>query len=105
MQIKTYEEVPGFGKTGQTLRQFGEQQNEVNAQLQEALQAMAKQLEQALRRIAELEAEQERHIQRFGRCAAELDAMEKELNKLRLTSKLHDNTINRLVGASGSQTE
>ncbi len=100
MRTATYEGTQGFGKTGKALESFGEKQNVLNAKLLERLEETEAQLKAALERIAALEAEQERNIQRFGRCAAELDAMQKELDRLRLTTKLNSNTVERLVKQS-----
>ncbi len=97
MKTQTYEEIHGIGKTGQTLRKFGEQQNELNAQLTAQVETLTNQLEKAMQRIAQLEAEQEKNIARFGRCAAELDEMQKELDRLRLTTKLNTNAIDRIA--------
>ncbi len=110
MKTKTYGASSGLGKTGQTLREFGERQNALNAQLASQVQTLTTQVEllagqlgDALEKIAGLEqqvaalqAEQERNIKRFGRCAAELDAAEKEISRLKLTAKLNTNAIDRL---------
>lgn len=113
MDTKTYRSVEGFGKTGQIVRDFGERQNALNAemhkrirtleaknkalsgQLEEALSRIAL-LEAALERIAALEQEQAMNIKRFGRCAADLDALERETDRLKLTAKLNSNAIDRL---------
>ncbi len=103
MKTETYAEKSGIGKTGQALKQFGENQNALNAQLAEQIVQLSKQLEDAMQRIAQLEAEQEKNITRFGRCAAELDEMQKELDRLRLTTKLNTNAIDRM--AKGAKSE
>ncbi len=97
MKTETYQDMSGFGKTGQSLKSFGEQQNALNAQLAVQMDALAQQLGQALDRIAQLEAEQQRAAQRFEKYAAELDALQKEVDRLRLTTKLNSNTIDRLA--------
>ncbi len=97
MKTETYAEKSGIGKTAQTLKQFGENQNALNAQLAEQIVQLAKQLEDAMQRIAKLEAEQEKNITRFGRCAAELDEVQKELDRLRLATKLNTNAIDRMA--------
>ena len=111
MITKTYEPGSGIGKTGQTLREFGERQNVMNQKLNEQYEALhmrcevlAEHLGEALARIAALEAalaalqkEQELNIRRFSRCAADLDRAEAEIDRLRLTSKLNTNAIDRLT--------
>lgn len=97
MKTDTYKEISGFGKTGQALKAFGESQNAMNAQLSEKLELLTKQLGQALDRIAELETEKEKTQKRFIRCAEELDKLQKEVDRLRLTAKLNSNTIDRLA--------
>ncbi len=97
MSTDTYKEIPGFGKTGQNLKEFGEKQNAMNAQLSEKLELLTKQLGQALDRIAELELEQHRNIQWFAACEAEIADLKKEVDRLRLTAKLNSNTIERLT--------
>ncbi|MBE6850166.1 MAG: hypothetical protein E7504_00275 [Ruminococcus sp.] len=103
MKTETYAEKSGIGKTGQALKQFGEQQNALNAQLAAQVEMLEKQLEEAMQCIAQLKAEQEKNITRFGRCAAELDEVQKELDRLRLTTKLNTNAIDRM--AKGTKTE
>jgi transposase len=97
MNAKTYENIPGFAKTGQELHNFGEKQNSFNAQLLAQVEALTAQLAAAEEHIARLEAEQEKNIQRFGRCAAELDQMQKEIDRLKLTAKLNSNAIDRMA--------
>lgn len=97
MNTDTYKEMSGFGKTGQNLREFGESQNAMNAQLSEKLELLTKQLGQALDRIAELELEQRGNLQRLSACDAEIADLKKEVDRLRLTAKLNSNTIDRLA--------
>ncbi|MBR3629897.1 MAG: hypothetical protein IKN55_05425 [Oscillospiraceae bacterium] len=111
MNTKTYEPGAGLGKTTQTLRDFGERQNSLNQKLAEQNQALqmrcevlAEHLGAALERISALEAalaalqkEQELNIRRFHRCAADLDKAEAEIDRLRLTSKLNTNAIERMT--------
>lgn len=111
MNTKTYEAGSGLGKTAQTVREFGERQNALNAKLaaetaslQTRCEVLAEHLGAALDRIAALEAaverlekEQELNIRRFARCAADLDKAEAEIDRLRLTSKLNTNAIDRLT--------
>ena len=47
MKTETYAEKSGIGKTGQALKQFGEQQNALNAQLAAQVEMLEKQLEEA----------------------------------------------------------
>ncbi|MBQ9110207.1 MAG: hypothetical protein IJY06_02415 [Oscillospiraceae bacterium] len=97
MKTDTYKEISGFGKTGQNLREFGESQNAMNAQLSEKLELLTNQLGQALERIAELELEQHGNMQRFAAYEAEIADLRKEVDRLRLTAKLNSNTIDRLA--------
>lgn len=114
MNAKTYQNAAGIAKTGQSLREFGERQNALNAGVQEELTYLRKQnqalsgqlsaaleriaaLEKALERVTALEQEQVMNIRRFGRCAADLDVVEKEIDRLKLTSKLNSNAIDRLT--------
>lgn len=97
MKTETYKDLSGFGKTGESLRKFGEKQNAMNAQLNEKLELMSRQLGQALDRIAELEAEQNRNLQKFSQYNALIDELQKEVDRLRLSTKLNTNTIDRLT--------
>lgn len=97
MKTDTYKENSGFGKTGQNLKEFGEKQNAMNAQLTEKLELLTHQLGEALDRIAELEAQQEKNQKRFVRCAEEISELKKEVDRLRLTAKLNTNSIDRLA--------
>ena len=111
MKTKTYNAPSGIGKTGQTLKTFGERQNAVNAAIAERLEAQDRQIQvlsaqlgAALERIGSLEQEvaalreeQAQNIQRFGRCAAELEDVEKDVGRLKLTAKLNSNAIDKLV--------
>lgn len=110
MNTKTYEAGSGLGRTSQTVREFGERQNAMNAKLVSELKSLktrnevlAEHLGEALDRIAALEAAVERlekeqalNIKRFKRCAADLDKAEAEIDRLRLTAKLNTNAIDRL---------
>lgn len=118
MNTKTYETSAGLGKTAQTLREFGERQNDLNAKLVaevESLQrqrevlaehlgealdridALEKVLETALERVTALEKAQELNIKRFQRCANDLDKAETAINRLKVTAKLNTNAIDRLA--------
>jgi hypothetical protein len=97
MNSNTYQDMAGFGKTGQNLKDFGERQNAMNAQLTEKLELLTHQLGQALDTIAGLELEQRRNLQRFAAYEAEIADLHKELDRLRLTVKLNSNTIDRLA--------
>ncbi len=97
MNTKTYEPEAGFGKTRANLDHFGFSQNVLNEDLVAELAVVQSQLATALARIAELEVEHEKDIQRFGRCAAALDKLEGELKRLGLSTKLNTNAIDRLA--------
>jgi len=103
MKTETYKEIAGFGKTGQNLKEFGEKQNAMNAQLTEKLELMTRQLGEALDRIAALEAEQAKNQRRFVRCAEEINELKKEVDRLRLTSKLNTSSIDRLAKAKAEE--
>lgn len=117
MNTRTYQTEAGLGKTSQAVREFGERQNALNTKLLEKIrslearnQALTRQLDEAsmritelevtteavLERLAALEQEQALNIRRFGRCAADLDTVEKEVDRLKLTAKLNSNAIDRL---------
>ncbi len=97
MDTKAYEEQTGFGKTGQILRHFGEKQNDINAQLSEQMELLAKQLGEAMQRIAELEKAGRDAEQRLAKQAAEIEEMQKDIDRLRLTTKLNSNALDRLA--------
>ncbi len=97
MKTDTYKEMAGFGKTGQNLKEFGESQNAMNAQLTEKLELLTHQLGQALDSIAQLELAQRSNLQRFAAYEAEIADLKKEIDRLRLTAKLNSNTIERLT--------
>ncbi len=97
MNTKSYEEQSGFGKTGQTLRQFGERQNDVNARLNEQMELLAKQLGEAMQRIADLEAAQRSADETIAQQAAAIAEMQKDIDRLRLTTKLNSNALDRLA--------
>ncbi len=97
MKTTTFEGSQGFGKTGKALEQFGENQNALNAKLTEHLDALARQLGEAMDRITELEASRRSMEEQVARCLTEMDGMQKEIDRLRLTAKLNSNTIDRLV--------
>ena len=122
MNHKTYISQEGITRLPQTLREFGERQNRLNSELQkenaslsgqievlaghlgEALDriaALEQALEDAAKRITELENEQALNIKRFHRCAEDLDKAEKETERLKLTAKLNSNAIDRLFKQGG----
>ena len=79
----------GVFKTPKRLESFGEAQNEYNKLVMENINDMKK-------RICHLEDEQEISVERFKRCASELQSFKAELDRLKLTSKLNTNAIDRL---------
>ena len=114
MNAKTYRPQSGLNKLPQTLREFGERQNQLNAELRRENESLRNQLEvlagqlgetlermqmleETAARVKALEAEQERNIKRFHRCAEDLDKIEKEVGRLKLSNKLNTNAIDRLT--------
>ena len=118
MDHKTYVGQESLTRLPQTLREFGEQQNRFNGEMKrsadscngqievlaeqigvliEQVKALETELSAAKQRITELENEQQLNIKRFHRCAEELDRAEKETNRLKLTTKLNSNAIDRLM--------
>ena len=118
MNYKTYTSQDSLTKLPQTLREFGERQNRLNSELQkenaslsgqlevlagqlgevmERLAALETALDEANKRITELEGEQALNIKRFHRCAEDLDKAERETERLKLTAKLNSNAIDRLI--------
>ncbi|MCR5718283.1 MAG: hypothetical protein K6F80_04515 [Oscillospiraceae bacterium] len=118
MNNKTYPGQESLTRLPQTLREFGENQNRLNAELQkenaslsrqievlaghlgdmmDLVRTMRKELDELKKNTTELQNEQELNIRRFHRCAEELDRMEKEAERLRLNTKLNSNAIDRLM--------
>lgn len=110
----TYVHTGGIGKTGQDLQAFGDRQNGLNqlllqqtASLQAENHALSAQLALAMRqnelleaRIAELEkaldtAKNETQS-RLARMQEDVKAAVAEVDRLRLTTKLNSNAIDRL---------
>ena len=119
MNVKTYNNQGGLSHLPQTLREFGERQNKLNAELRRENESLTHQLEtlaghlgdaldrikaleSQLERITALESEQETNIKRFHRCAVDLDKIEQEVGRLKLTAKLNTNAIDRLSRQSDS---
>lgn len=120
MQAKTYESVQGLGKTGQELENFGNAQNQLNADILKEMRIMQLQanmlthhLKEAQEEIAKLKEEQVKYILKLNQCKAELDsikhqlekedsfqaeteALRQEVDRLKLTAKLNSNAIARL---------
>ncbi|MDE5946490.1 MAG: hypothetical protein K2G63_04185 [Oscillospiraceae bacterium] len=82
----------GFFKTSENLRTFGENQNNYNNMLAEKIEELTK-------RICTLETEQQQNKELFKRLANELVSLKAEVDRLKLTSRLNTNTIDRLVKA------
>lgn len=81
----------GMFKTSKRLEQFGENQNEYNKLVYETIEDLKK-------RIVALETEQERFVTLLKRCGNELVNINKEIDHLKLSSKLNTNSIKRIVG-------
>lgn len=120
MNSKTYESVQGIGKTGQELENFGNAQNQLNADILKEMRIMQLQinmlthhLKEAQDEIAKLKEEQVKYILKLNHCRADLDsikhqletkdsfqaeteALRQEVDRLKLTAKLNSNAIARL---------
>lgn len=120
MNSKTYESVQGIGKTGQELENFGNAQNQLNAEILKELRIMQLQtnmlthhLKEAQDEIAQLKEEQVKYILKLNKYKAEADslrhqlegkdsfqseveALRQEVDRLKLTAKLNTNAIERL---------
>ena len=121
MTSKTYESVPGIGKTAQEVEAFGTAQNQLNAEILKELRIMQLQtnmltqrLKEAEEEITRLKEEQVKYILKLNRCKAEVDslkhriegkdsyqaeveALRQEVDRLKLTAKLNSNAIARLT--------
>ena len=114
METKTYRPVGGLNKLPQTLREFGERQNKLNAELRRENESLQHQievlaehlgelqdkllvLEEQNERLKALETAQELNIKRFHRCAEDLDKIERGVDRLKLSNKLNTNAIDRLT--------
>ncbi len=90
-----------------TLHVFGERQNQINRgtaarmrSLEVENRTLKLQIEQLESKIAATEAREKKSL---GRVAAQLDKLERDLNRVRLTGQLNSNAIDRLV--KGPETE
>lgn len=83
------------------LHTFGQRQNQINRGTAARIRALEIQNRALEIQVERLEKELESVIQKdrsiFGRVAAEMDKMEAEINRLRLTAQLNSNTLTRLV--------
>ena len=107
---KTYRPQTGIGKTGQNVKEFGEAQNALNAALMQEnailkgrmtaleieLTKMHEQIDLLTKRIEQLEEAQTENVRRFSRAAESVKQVGKEVDRLRLTTKLNTNAIDRL---------
>lgn len=93
-KCSTYDSENGgnFFRTPADLKQFGENQNEYNSMLAEKIEELEK-------RVSTLESEQKQNKELFKRLANELLSLKSDTDRLKLTSKLNTNTIDRLVKA------
>lgn len=91
------------------LHTFGVRQNQINrgtAARLRALEIQNRALEIKTERLEkELEAYKDRERSIFGRVAAEMDKMEAEINRLRLSVKLNSNALERLIRGSQKPAE
>lgn len=113
-----YEPVSGIGKSGQALQNFGDKQNALNKELLHRLDELERENSELRQKLADTETrlslmestfvalrecideqkkEQSMNIKRFGRCAAALDEIDKEIDQLRLKTQLNSNAIDRMV--------
>ena len=120
MNAKTYDAVSGIGKTAQELENFGNAQNELNADILKDLRIIHLQmnmlthhLKEAQEEIAKLKEEQVKYILKLNQYQAEADslrnqlakkdtyrveveALRQEVDRLRLTARLNSSAIERL---------
>lgn len=86
-----HEKIGAF-KAGEKLTEFGERQNDVN-------EALASNINSLIKRVCALEDMQEKNKEIMQKIAAELNALKKELDRIRLSDKLNSNAIARLNNA------
>ena len=120
MNAKPYDAISGIGKTAQELENFGNAQNELNADILKELRIIHLQtnmlthhLKEAQEEISRLKEEQVRYILKLNQyqaeadslrnqldakasCQLEIEALRQEVERLRLTAKLNSNAIERL---------
>ncbi len=97
METRTYQPESGLGKNKQNLENFGQRQNDLNAQVQAQLTEILQKLDELKRRLDAAEQEQQQNMNRFAGCAAELKDIHKDIDQLRLTAKLNSNAIDRMM--------
>lgn len=91
-KMKTYSGEKGLFKTGAQLENFGENQNTAN-------ELLAANINDLIKRVCALEDKQLNNMEIMKKLAAELNAFKAELDRLKLTSKLNTNAIDRLNNA------
>lgn len=93
-KMKTYGDVNNKGafKTSARLDAFGESQNRAN-------ELLAANINELIKRVCLLEDQQVKNNEIMKKLASELSAFKSEIDRLKLTSKLNTNAIDRLNNA------
>lgn len=109
--VETYsEELSGLSRNPSMIlvHKFGERQNAYNRNMEsrmQAVQSVCRRFQGEINRLqeeneqlrAELNIETNRNRELFEMMAAEIKKMQNEINKIRLTSKLNTNAIDKLM--------
>lgn len=88
----------GFFKAGEKLTEFGEKQNDAN-------EALALNVNDLIKRVCALEEKQLKNEEIMRKVATELNALKKELDRIRLSDKLNTSAIARLDKAINMVSE
>lgn len=91
-KMKVYDGEKGVFKTGAVLERLGEKQNAVN-------ELLAANINDLIKRVCALEDKQLQNNEIMKKLAGELSAFKAEIDRLKLTSKLNTNAIDRLDSA------
>ncbi len=91
-KIKAYEDENGAFRTKSSLEHFGEKQNKVN-------ELLAANINDLIKRVCSLEDTQVKNENAMKKIADDLNSFKAEIDRLKLTSKLNTNAIDRLNSA------
>lgn len=98
-KMKTFAgESKGMFKTSARLEKFGENQNSAN-------ELLAANINDLIKRVCLLEDQQIKNSEVMKKLASELAAFKAEIDRLKLTSKLNTNAIDRLNNAVSLASE